>query len=547
MALPFDRRTVAPCNFNESCFDDPTSNSDERCLDPVFAINNPDICGVSPLRLIIKPEAVTRCTDDPIEFETFLVAGGAEQVITSGLTYLSSNQDVVLVSGLTGSATVTGEGIANVTVSWQNLTASAQVTGLGEDCCDDQNVGMMLTIDNSPSMGQAFSALYGTKFQMAKELSNLLAADLNTEKDTMGVVSFNSAANLELGLTDDISAIQTAVASVTLSAASTNLYDALEESINTLGLDSTLEREVIFLFSDGVNKQGGNAFNLAYNFKSGGGIVVVVGLRASGTGFTLLNQIASGGFFINATEDNQDEVVAFLRGLKGYFCAGNCVPPGDLVVNKGKLNYEGFVNWDTVAATAPVDLIGGTWPYQYYDLLPGNGLYVDLHGSSFPWKGKITSKLEFTLEAGKQYDLTIELAGNQRSSAVSSTTQITLGAISETVTPGWLDDFATYTWSTTPGGTADFKIIIEDINEPTTSFGNLLNYVKLRNVTDGITLLEDNFDLENPTYIPPACGYGEDAEGYGGYGYGYDCYGYGCLADPIPPQIPDPDPLPDVE
>jgi hypothetical protein len=212
MALPFDRRTVAPCNFTETCFDDPFSNSDERCLDPVFAANNPEICGTGPLRLIIKPEALSKCLDEQVEFEAYLVSGGAEELITNGLTFISSNQDVVIVSGLTGSGTVTGEGIASVTVSWSNLTATAQVTGLGENCCSDQNIGMMLAVDNSPSMGQAFSSTYGTKFILAKEIANLLAADLNTEKDLMGVLSFNSAANLELGLSDDISAIQTAVA-----------------------------------------------------------------------------------------------------------------------------------------------------------------------------------------------------------------------------------------------------------------------------------------------------------------------------------------------
>ncbi len=548
MALPFDRRTVAPCNFTETCFDDPESNSDERCLDPAFAAANPDICGI-PLRLIIKPEAVSRCTDEQVEFDTYLISDGAEQLITNGLTYVSSNQDVVLVSGLTGSATVTGEGIASVTVSWQNLTASAQVTGLGEDCCDDQNVGMILTVDTSASMGQAFSATYGTKFTLAKELANLAAADLNDTKDQMGVIGFNDAANLELALSDDISAIQTAVGSLGLSTGSTNLYDAIEESISALDADATLERKVIILFSDGENKTGDNPLSLATTFKSAGGIIIVVGLRASGDGFTLLNQIASGGFFINATEDNEDDVAGFLRGMKGYFCAGNCTPEGDVTVNKGQLNYENFINWDSVAATGPVDLIGGTFPHQYFDFLPGNGLYVDMRGSSTPWLGYMSSKTDFLLEAGKQYDLTIRLAGNQRSPNSTSVTTFTLGAINETLTPVWTDDFTEYTWSTTPGGTINSKIVIQDggtiLGGKLDSFGNLLGYVKLHNVTDNITMLEDDFDEENPTYIDPACG--EAYDEVEGYGYGYACYGYGCLEDPIPAQVPDPDPLPDVE
>jgi len=29
--------------------------------------------------------------------------------------------------------------------------------------------------------------------------------------------------------------------------------------------------------------------------------------------------------------------------------------------------------------------------------------------------------------------------------------------------------------------------------------------------------------------------------------YGYDCYGEGCLTEPIPPQVPDPTPLNNIE
>jgi hypothetical protein len=547
MALPFDRRTVAPCNFNETCFDDPLSDSDERCLDPVFAANNPEICGTSPIRLIIKPEAVSRCTDEPVEFDTYLVAGGAEQLISNGLTYISSNQDVVLVSGLTGNATVTGEGIATVTVTWQNLTASAQVTGLGEECCEDQNVGMMLTLDNSVSMGQAFSATYGTKFILAKELAAQIAADLNTTKDQMGVISFNDAANLELDLSDDISDIQTAVGSIGLTAGSTNLYDALEKAITTLDADTTLERKVIILFSDGVNKAGENPFNIAHTFKSGGGIIIVVGLRASGTGFTLLNQISSGGFFINATEDNEEEVIGFLRGMKGYFCAGNCTPPGDVTVPKARLNYDSFINWDAPVAVGPVDLIGGTFPHQYFDFLPGNGLYVDLAGSSIPWKGKMTTKVSFAL-AAEDYELRLSIGGNQRVDRTGFTVRVTVGTVlDETITvDNWKQDFTDYTFPFTVAAPENATIYIETLVLPgNQSFGLLLNEVELTNTTTDTQVFYDNFDEENLTYIPPACGeaYDEDA----GYGYGYDCYGYGCLENPVPAQEPDSEPLPDIE
>jgi hypothetical protein len=70
-----------------------------------------------------------------------------------------------------------------------------------------------------------------------------------------------------------------------------------------------------------------------------------------------------------------------------------------------KLNYIGFANW-TVSDGA-VDLIGNA----YYDLQPGNGLYVDLDGSRLA-AGKITS-VPIALSQGT-YELSFELAGNLR-------------------------------------------------------------------------------------------------------------------------------------
>lgn len=65
------------------------------------------------------------------------------------------------------------------------------------------------------------------------------------------------------------------------------------------------------------------------------------------------------------------------------------------------LNYTGFANW-TVSDGGSVDLKGnGEWDY-----FPGNGLYVDMHGSWIP--GKITSKT-FNLEPGT-YALSFGLA-----------------------------------------------------------------------------------------------------------------------------------------
>ena len=75
----------------------------------------------------------------------------------------------------------------------------------------------------------------------------------------------------------------------------------------------------------------------------------------------------------------------------------------------GKLNYTNFLNWSVTDGT--VDLIGN----DFYDFLPGNGLYVDMDGSTGN-AGKLISKTFFALEPG-MYELKFNLAGNQRNNS----------------------------------------------------------------------------------------------------------------------------------
>jgi len=68
------------------------------------------------------------------------------------------------------------------------------------------------------------------------------------------------------------------------------------------------------------------------------------------------------------------------------------------------LNYAGFANWTVSNGT--VDLIGN----GYFDFQPGNGLYVDMDGSTGN-AGKMSHS--FNLAPG-QYTLSYQLAGNHR-------------------------------------------------------------------------------------------------------------------------------------
>lgn len=73
----------------------------------------------------------------------------------------------------------------------------------------------------------------------------------------------------------------------------------------------------------------------------------------------------------------------------------------------GALNYNGFTNW--IVTDGTVDLIGN----GFHDFLPGNGLYVDMDGSSSN-AGIMTHN--FALAAGN-YTLRYNLAGNHRNSS----------------------------------------------------------------------------------------------------------------------------------
>ena len=70
------------------------------------------------------------------------------------------------------------------------------------------------------------------------------------------------------------------------------------------------------------------------------------------------------------------------------------------------LNTVSLANWTISNGTVDIIGIGG------FDLLPGNGNYVDLDGSTSD-AGKLTSSA-LTLVAGTTYDLVFSLGGSQR-------------------------------------------------------------------------------------------------------------------------------------
>lgn len=116
----------------------------------------------------------------------------------------------------------------------------------------------------------------------------------------------------------------------------------------------------------------------------------------------------------------------------------------------GSLNYFGLRNWNVIAGS--VDLIGN----GFADFLPGNGLYLDLDGTTSQ-AGTIESKSTFTLVPGT-YRLEFRLAGSQLGDP--NRVDVRLGDV--------------YTETFTPPSNAPFTLIVRDIIVTTATSGKLV-------------------------------------------------------------------------
>ena len=136
----------------------------------------------------------------------------------------------------------------------------------------------------------------------------------------------------------------------------------------------------------------------------------------------------------------------------------------------GVLNYNSFTNWTVSDGT--VDLIGN----GYFDFLPGNGLYVDMDGSTGN-AGLMQSKL-VNLNPGS-YKLTFELAGNHRNDASETVkVKVDLGNVfSEEISLTRYDPFILFERNFTISTATSAGLSFEGIGGD--NIGMLLDDVKL--------------------------------------------------------------------
>lgn len=139
----------------------------------------------------------------------------------------------------------------------------------------------------------------------------------------------------------------------------------------------------------------------------------------------------------------------------------------------GVLNYTGFANWTVDGGT--VDLIGN----GYFDFLPGNGLYVDMDGSTGN-AGRMLNSATISLTAGTTYTLSYQLAGNRRNAAGETVTVlVNLGnLVNQSISLPQSAPFTTYSNTFTASVSGPLSLSFEGLGGD--NIGMLLDNVVLQ-------------------------------------------------------------------
>lgn len=318
---------------------------DSRCTDPAFASAHPELCG-STGKLILKPGAMVLCAQNELQFAAFLSGDNGEQPLTAGVTYASTDTDILTINASTGLATVVGTGVVVVTATWQNITASSTITIVGGagDCCTGVAVRAVVLLDISDSMKQQpMAGPWSTRYAFAYYLWKygvLPGMSLRTRYHPPTALSVGDGKNYEAlvlfgqtpGLVEDWAAADVPGVPASPDGSTTDLAAAFQFALDLFGTvpaddDDRLLLKTIIVLSDGNNRPQlapdafYNLLQKANDFRIAGGVVVGVGLRASGDGFTLMKELADSGFFINAGAGNYSDVLGIVQRMMCGLCA----------------------------------------------------------------------------------------------------------------------------------------------------------------------------------------------------------------------------------
>lgn len=480
---------------------------DENCSDPAYRAAHPDECEHFPL-LILLPEYALTEPSRAVTYTVILRANGREIVVEQGLEFSSSNLGVAVINSI-GVATGVTPGIAAISVTWQGLSAAAQLEVISN--CAEIASNFAVVIDSSKSMSQSFSPAYATKLSFSKQAARDFISSIDISKDQVSVWELGDSATELYELGTDITEARSAVAGISQTNDKTNIATSLQEVFESLPGDGT---KVVVLFSD-FEWTGTDPHEVCETFKTANGFLVIVATEAWGEFFQDAAECASGGFLLSAYDDTEDTIVPSLLGLKSFVCNQGC-NDSNLEVPYAELNYLDWINFTVTAGR--VDLIGnGVWDVKEGE---GRGMYLDLQGSGdggYPnpgqdfGLGQLTSKEEYTFEAGKTYSIAFLQGGSLGAPAAGSwTIKVTAGdhvflpdEITDGAAPFELqeDEWVQVDEFTGP-------LIFEQLTQSGHhNVGTLIDEIVLRNETDDEVLLEDNFDEENPTVLPVTGGY----------------------------------------
>lgn len=309
----------ATIRYKDVCFDPghldaapgslPCGPTTVDCNDPQFAAANPDLCGQNPLSLRLKPASLVTVIGNLTTYTTFVVVNGIEQLVSSGVTYESSNPSIATIDATTGVATAIATGISYITATWHGMTASATLAVV-VSC---STAAVSLVIDRSLSSSQAFSGPWQTRLGFAKTAANRFISEFTYSTTSVGVVQFSAASDGSLSPTVSATTLANYVNTVTQSTNFTSLNTGLSAAVSMVEASSAV-RKIVILFSDGEQRVPNDPtlndyLATASAFKGGGGLIICVGLRASGAGYQTLSNLASGGYFVNAVATNAGAVL----------------------------------------------------------------------------------------------------------------------------------------------------------------------------------------------------------------------------------------------
>jgi subtilisin-like proprotein convertase family protein len=311
--------------------------------------------------------------------------------------------------------------------------------------------------------------------------------------------------------TADAGAVIAAINGIEQTELKTDLMAVFDTVVPDL-LAYNADRRILLILSDGehtIDSEKQAILEAAATFKQAGGVIIVLGIRASGVGYDFLERVATGGYFINATPSNAESAINGLNYLKSLLCAGECAVAGNVFQSLPQRNYHDFINFEVVSGK--VNLLGP----GLLDLLPDNGMYVELAEAGE--KGLIRTSNPIDLTAGRTYRINFQAAGNQRAAIAGQGIKVFVREVDadsadpnifeQTVFPDWDDDFQNFSFNFIPISDVTVRLNFEQVGtdaEPL--YGNLLDDVVFYEASTLTEILNDTFDGENAVFIPPSCG-----------------------------------------